>query len=72
MTLFSWAIVTTCESTNASPMLVSPCELDVPGMVVMAYFGGILFTMFYCDRGSKCVIKPYGKCHGGLLNGLGM
>ena len=46
MTLFSWAIVTTYESTNASPMLVSSCELNILGMVVIAaYFGGILFAI---------------------------
>ena len=72
MTLFSWAIVTTYESTNVSPMLVSSCKLDVPGIVVMACFGGILFAIFYRNLGSKCVTKPCGKCHGGLLNGLGM
>ena len=72
MTLFSWAIVTTYESTDASPMLVLSCELDVPGVVVVACFSGILFAIFYRDRGSKCIIKPYGKCHGGLLNGLGI
>ena len=73
MTLFSWAMVTTYESTNASPMLVSSCELDVPGIVViMAYFGGILLAMFYRNLGSECVTKPYGKCHGRLLNRLGI
>ena len=72
MMLFSWAIMTTCESTDASPMLVSPYELDVPGVVVVACFGGILFAMFYRDRGSEYMTKPCGKCHGGLLNGLGM
>ena len=65
-------MVTTYESTNASPMLVSFCELNVPGVVIMAYFGSILFTIFYHDRGSEYMTKPYGKCHGGLLNGLGI
>ena len=72
MTLFSWAMVTTCESTNASPMLVLSCELNVLGIVVMACFSGILSIIFYRDLGSKCVTKPYGKYHGGLLNGLGI
>ena len=72
MTLFSWAIVTTYESTDVSPILVSPCELDVLGIVIMAYFGGILFAIFYYDRSSEYMTKPYGKCHSGLLNGLGI
>ena len=72
MTLFSWAIVTIYESTNASPMLVLPCELNVPGVVIMAYFSGILFTIFYHNCGSKCVTKPYRKYHSRLLNGLGI
>ena len=72
MMLFNWAIVTIYESTDVSPMLVLSCELDVLGIVVMACFGGILLAIFYRDLGSKCIIKPYGKCHGGLLNGLGI
>ena len=43
MTLFSWAIVTIYESTDASPILVSSYKLDILGVVVVAaYFGGIL------------------------------
>ena len=61
MTLFSWAIVTTYESTDASPMLVLSCELDVPGVVIMACFGGILFTIFYRDLGSECVTSLMGN-----------
>ena len=61
MTLFSWAIVTTCESTDASPMLVLSCELDVPGVVIMAYFSGILFAVFYRDLGSKYMISLVGN-----------
>ena len=73
MILFSWAMVTTYESTDALPMLVSSCKLDVPGVVViMACFGGILSVIFYHNLGSKYIIKPYGKCHSGLLNGLGI
>ena len=53
-------------------MLVLSCKLNVPGVVIMAYFGGILFTIFYRDLGSKYMTKPYGKYHGGLLNGLGI
>ena len=72
MTLFSWAIVTTYESTDASPMLVLPCELNIPGVVIIAYFSSILFAIFYHNLSSKCITKPYRKCHGGLLNGLGI
>ena len=61
MTLFSWAMVTTYESTNASPMLVLSCELDVPGVVIMAYFSSILLIIFYCNLGSKCVISLMGN-----------
>ena len=53
-------------------MLVLSCELDVPGVVVVAYFSGILFAVFYRNLSSKCVIKPYGKYHGRLLNRLGI
>ena len=53
-------------------MLVSSRELNIPGIVIMAYFGGILFTIFYCDCGSEYITKPYGKYHGRLLNGLGI
>ena len=59
MILFSWAIVTTRESSDTSPMLVSPCELDVPGVVIMAYFSDILLAIFYYNLGSECIIKPY-------------
>ena len=52
-------MVITCESTNASPILVLSRELNVPGVVIMAYFGGILFTIFYRDQGSKYMTKPY-------------
>ena len=72
MTLFSWAMVTTCESTNASPILVLSCELDVPGIIIVTYFGGMLLVIFYCNLGSECVTKPYGKCHSRLLNRLGI
>jgi len=33
--------MTTYKSTNNSPILVSPCELEAPGIVVAA-FGSIL------------------------------
>ena len=60
MIFFSWAIVTTCESTDALPILVSPYELDVPGVVVVMAFGGILLILsFYCNYSSKYIIKPY-------------
>ena len=69
----SWAIVTTYESTNASPILVLSCELDVLGIVVItACFGGMLLALFYHNLGSKYIIKPYGKYHGRLVNGLGI
>jgi hypothetical protein len=51
-------MVTTHESSDASPMLVSPCELDVPGVVIAA-FGGILTAIFYCNLGSKYITKSY-------------
>jgi hypothetical protein len=35
-------MVTTYESTDASPILVLPYELNVPGMDVITAFGGIL------------------------------
>ena len=50
--------MTTHESSDTSPMLVSSCELDVPGIVIMA-FGGILLTIFYYNLGSEYIIKPY-------------
>ena len=66
-------MVTMSESAVISAILVSPCELNIPGVVVVtAYFGGILLAIFYRNLGSECVMKPCGKCHGGLLNGLGM
>ena len=46
MILFSWPIVTTHESSNTSLMLVSSCELNVLGVIVIAaYFGGMLLTI---------------------------
>ena len=65
-------MVTTCESTDASPMLVLFCELDVPDVVIMAYFGGILLTISYHNLSSEYITKPYGKYHSGLLNRLGI
>ena len=35
--------MTTCESTDDSPMLVSPCELEALSVVVAA-FSGILLS----------------------------
>ena len=65
--------MTTYESTNASPMLVSSCELNILGIVViMAYFGGILLAIFYYNLSSKYITKPYRKYYGGLLNRLGI
>ena len=61
MTLFSWAIVTTCESTDASPMLVLSCELDVLGIVIMTYFSGILFAVSYYNLGSKYITSLIGN-----------
>ena len=58
MILFSWAIVTTHESSNASPMLVSPYKLDILGIVIAA-FGGIIIAIFYHNWGSKYMTKPY-------------
>ena len=73
ITLFSWAIVTIYKSTNALPMLVLSCELDVPGIVVIAAcFGGILSVISYYNLSSEYIIKSYRKCYGGLLNGLGI
>ena len=52
--------MTTYKSTDALPILVSPCELDVLGVVVIAAcFGGILSAVFYCNRSSKYITKPY-------------
>ena len=50
--------MTTHESSNASPMLVSLCELDVLGIVITA-FSGILLTIFYRNLGSEYITKPY-------------
>ena len=54
-------MVTTCESTDASPMLVLFYKLNVPGVAVMAYFGGILLIIFYRDLGSECVTSLMGN-----------
>ena len=40
--------------------------------VVTSAFGGILFDFFYRNRGSNCVIEPYSKYYGGLVNRLGI
>ena len=37
--------MTICESTNGSPMLVSPSEPDDPGVVLAAAFSGILLML---------------------------
>ena len=52
-------MVTTHESSNASPMLVSPCELNVPGVVVIVAFSGILLIISYRNCGSEYITKPY-------------
>ena len=65
-------MVTMSESAVVSAILVSSCELDAPIVVTAAYFSGILLIIFYRNLGSECVTKPYRRCYGGLLNGLGM
>jgi hypothetical protein len=59
MTLLNWPMVTISESAVVSAMLVSSCELNAPGVVVTAYFGGMLLIMFYHNLSSEYVTKPY-------------
>ena len=70
--LFSWPMVTTYKSTNGSPIPVSPCKLNIPGIVVITTFSGIFVVVFYYNCSSKYIIKPYRKYYGRLVNGLGI
>ena len=53
-------------------LLPNPKVVAAVDAVVAAAFSGILFDFFYYNLGSKCVIKPYRKYYGGLINRLGI
>ena len=40
--------------------------------VVTGAFSSMLFNFLYYNYGSNCIIKPYRKYYGGLVNRLGI
>ena len=72
MIFFSQAIVTTHESSNTSPILVSLCKLNIPGIVVVMAFSGILLYYSYHNRGSEYMMKPYREYYSRLILRLGI
>ena len=72
---YSYPTVTTYKFISA--ILVSPLVPNfkvvtaIDGVVTSA-FGSMLFNFLYYNYGSNCIIKPYRKYYGGLINGLGI
>jgi len=53
-------------------LLPNPEVVAAVNGVIATTFSGILFNFLYYNLGSKCIIKPYSKNYGKLINGLGI